>query len=351
MTQVEGNNNNHCLDEKDIQSGKSNEMTTMQKLVNRLRQQHVLDLEVYRSAHKDRRNRVLHWILIPVECWSLLAFLHWFTITYVADNILRVATMVMMMAKNIDGDEEGNGTEQQSIAVLVAIILWLLSSLPALITVGLGVLSLLISSPSPLQSSSSSTLSKPLPSSPKLSQYRSTTSERRNEDNDNGHTNNLRNRNGVKCPADKTSKKTPTTSSSMESNSLTSSTTAITAATNLSVVGRLCFFFHIGCAWSFYMIVPPSWTLLPPSVSHFSSLLLQQHKEEEDYEDHYYVSKTRNNCTVLGYIVMAWIVSWTLQIFVGHWMWEQNRPNISPSTVNEVSYLAMCQSVLIAWSS
>lgn len=44
-----------------------------------------------------------------------------------------------------------------------------------------------------------------------------------------------------------------------------------------------------------------------------------------------------------------WIIAWVLQVGVGHWMWERNQPNVA--NINTVSYLAMCQSVLIAWSS
>ena len=45
----------------------------------------------------------------------------------------------------------------------------------------------------------------------------------------------------------------------------------------------------------------------------------------------------------------SWIIAWTLQVGIGHWMWEKNQPNISNTA--QVSYLAMCQSILIAWSS
>jgi uncharacterized membrane protein YGL010W len=36
-----------------------------------LGRQHEVDLIVYRSAHQLWKNRALHWVLIPVECWSL----------------------------------------------------------------------------------------------------------------------------------------------------------------------------------------------------------------------------------------------------------------------------------------
>jgi len=35
-----------------------------------LRRQHDADLKVYRLAHQEWRNRVIHWVMIPIECWS-----------------------------------------------------------------------------------------------------------------------------------------------------------------------------------------------------------------------------------------------------------------------------------------
>lgn len=45
----------------------------------------------------------------------------------------------------------------------------------------------------------------------------------------------------------------------------------------------------------------------------------------------------------------SWTIAWSLQVGVGHWLFENNQPNIA--NMNEVSWLAMTQSVLIAWSS
>jgi uncharacterized membrane protein YGL010W len=45
----------------------------------------------------------------------------------------------------------------------------------------------------------------------------------------------------------------------------------------------------------------------------------------------------------------AWTIAWSLQVFVGHWLLENNQPNVA--NMNQVSWLAMSQSVLIAWSS
>ena len=44
-----------------------------------------------------------------------------------------------------------------------------------------------------------------------------------------------------------------------------------------------------------------------------------------------------------------WTIAWALQVVVGHCIWERNDPNVA--NLPSVSILAMCQSVLIAWSS
>lgn len=55
------------------------------------------------------------------------------------------------------------------------------------------------------------------------------------------------------------------------------------------------------------------------------------------------------NTYALLVAAISWTVAWMVQVGVGHWVLEGNQPNVSNMT--EVSYLAMCQSVLIAWSS
>jgi len=47
--------------------------------------------------------------------------------------------------------------------------------------------------------------------------------------------------------------------------------------------------------------------------------------------------------------VGLWVFAWLMQVVVGHWLWEGNQPNVA--NVSEVSWLAMTQSVLIAWSA
>lgn len=51
--------------------------------------------------------------------------------------------------------------------------------------------------------------------------------------------------------------------------------------------------------------------------------------------------------------IVSWTVAWALQVGVGHWMWEQNQPNVVDQNRmgSAVSYLAVTTSVLIAWSS
>lgn len=50
---------------------------------------------------------------------------------------------------------------------------------------------------------------------------------------------------------------------------------------------------------------------------------------------------------------VCWTLAWTLQVGVGHWIWERNQPNVANMNMqdNDVSWLSMTQSVLIAWSS
>jgi uncharacterized membrane protein YGL010W len=45
----------------------------------------------------------------------------------------------------------------------------------------------------------------------------------------------------------------------------------------------------------------------------------------------------------------SWTIAWMFQVGIGHWLFERNQPNVA--NMNEVSYLAVCQSVLIAWAS
>jgi uncharacterized membrane protein YGL010W len=48
---------------------------------------------------------------------------------------------------------------------------------------------------------------------------------------------------------------------------------------------------------------------------------------------------------------ISWCISWIIQVGIGHFYFEGNLPNIiSKDDANNVSYLSMCQSVLIAWS-
>ena len=56
-----------------------------------------------------------------------------------------------------------------------------------------------------------------------------------------------------------------------------------------------------------------------------------------------------SNLGVFVVALVAWTVAWALQVGVGHWVLEKNQPNVAD--MGTVSYLAMVQSVLIAWSS
>jgi hypothetical protein len=47
--------------------------------------------------------------------------------------------------------------------------------------------------------------------------------------------------------------------------------------------------------------------------------------------------------------LVTWTLAWAIQVGVGHFMFEKNKPNVA--NMKDVSYLAMALSVLIAWSS
>mmetsp|Transcript_27191 Transcript_27191/g.41138 ORF Transcript_27191/g.41138 Transcript_27191/m.41138 type:complete len:156 (-) Transcript_27191:282-749(-) len=46
---------------------------------------------------------------------------------------------------------------------------------------------------------------------------------------------------------------------------------------------------------------------------------------------------------------VLWTTAWFVQVGIGHYLFEKNEPNLA--NMSEVSYLSMCTSVLIAWSS
>ena len=49
--------------------------------------------------------------------------------------------------------------------------------------------------------------------------------------------------------------------------------------------------------------------------------------------------------------LILWILAWTIQVGIGHWILEANQPNVAAASIFDVSWLAMLQSVLIAWKS
>ena len=57
-------------------------------------------------------------------------------------------------------------------------------------------------------------------------------------------------------------------------------------------------------------------------------------------------SKSSKNIAVIALIM--WIVASSLQVIVGHWLWEQNSPDVLSS--DQVSWLSLTYSVQIAWS-
>jgi uncharacterized membrane protein YGL010W len=49
--------------------------------------------------------------------------------------------------------------------------------------------------------------------------------------------------------------------------------------------------------------------------------------------------------------LFVWTLSWVLQVGMGHWILEGNQPTVFANNMQDVSWLAMTQSVLIAWKS
>lgn len=52
---------------------------------------------------------------------------------------------------------------------------------------------------------------------------------------------------------------------------------------------------------------------------------------------------------ILAVSLLMWITASSLQVAVGHWLWEKNSPDVLSS--DEVSWLSLSHSVQIAWSS
>lgn len=57
-------------------------------------------------------------------------------------------------------------------------------------------------------------------------------------------------------------------------------------------------------------------------------------------------SKSPKSIAVIA--LTMWIVASSVQVVVGHWLWEQNSPDVLNS--NQVSWLSLTHSVQIAWS-
>jgi uncharacterized membrane protein YGL010W len=174
-------------------------------LLDRLQAQHHMDWKVYRSAHNEPRNVLLHKILIPIECWSSLMLL-WLAINWVVTRWM-----------------------DPTLATLAT----LLKSVPHMVTLMLGILSLVLA-------------------------------KRR-------------------------------------------------------WVGIATLVFHIGIVF-------------------VCEFLLQFHQQQ----------RQQRSWAIPILVLSSWSLAWMLQVGVGHYLLEGNAPNVA--NLQDVSYLAMCQSVLLAWS-
>jgi uncharacterized membrane protein YGL010W len=102
--------------------------------VRHLQEQHKIDLEVYRLAHREWKNRLLHWCLIPVECWSVLLFL-WILVAFLTNNFLDSSSSSSRLVHQYDGVDS---------YYAASILIKIFRLLPPCTTLLLGLLSLVI---------------------------------------------------------------------------------------------------------------------------------------------------------------------------------------------------------------
>jgi uncharacterized membrane protein YGL010W len=68
-------------------------------IFEQLQTQHLFDLKVYRSAHNERWNILLHKTLVPLECWSALTLV-WICMDLIVaqvDNAILLATFLRLL--------------------------------------------------------------------------------------------------------------------------------------------------------------------------------------------------------------------------------------------------------------
>lgn len=198
--------------------------------IQQLKRQHEHDLAIYRRNHKEYKNRIIHWIMIPLECWSaLLLFM-------IILDIIRRQLLIPFL---------------ESCAILLSFPAptfdsFLERTFPIIVMavgVGLGFLPLAISTQ--------------------------------------------------------------------------------------MWIGVACAIFHVIAVLSCY------------------SLILVVHEASTRTADTDSYCQETVLLTSIG--VGTWTVAWIFQVGLGHWICEKNQPNVA--NMDEVSWLAMVQSVLIAWSS
>jgi uncharacterized membrane protein YGL010W len=197
-------------------------------LIKRLRSQHNADLQVYRSAHREWKNLALHWLLIPVECWSALQFF-WILAGLIARAFVVIEKVIAPHCGGVHGSSLIIGCH-------------IVRSIPRVVTGLLGSLSLLI------------------------------------------------------------------------------------ADDVLTGIASFCF--HV------FLI-------------QLCDGLMQLQTEPQKHDHCHYQQDLWEVSAIAG---LSWTLAWIVQVGVGHGLFEKNIPNIANSS-DIVSYLAMCQSVLIAWSS
>jgi uncharacterized membrane protein YGL010W len=216
------------------------------KYLKHLREQHRYDLCLYRSAHKDWRNRLLHRILIPVECWSALLFL-WILVAVVTKNMMvpRADVGTTTVTEESSTTTTTSLAHASTFATMNFVFVSILRLVPRFATIILGMLSSVI-------------------------------------------------------------------------------------ATEVRI-GLATLVFHLAVAWSCD-------TLMERCSCKNNEGAVRGGEEEHRW------------AALAAFAAWSWTVAWMLQVGLGHSLWEKNRPNVM-ANMQQVSYLAMSQSVLIAWSS
>lgn len=203
-------------------------MEWLQQICIDLRSQHLTDLQIYQSSHQEWKNRLLHQVLIPVECFAMILLLTVFVHEFLQVLLLTPSTSTINAAT-------------ATMMTMINIVLYVTMVL-SLGGGGLGMIALILSS-----------------------------------------------------------------------------------VDHHPWIGLLTYVYMVAATWISCFIVTNS-----------------------------NINNNNNNWYSIGLIaIMIWIIASLFQVVVGHWIWEQNAPDILNQNDEHViiSWLSLTHSVQIAWSS